>query len=83
MLKHGGVDGRLVGADNFTDLLAVLEDDERGHGADAELLRHVRHFVHVDLVEAHTGVLVRQFGNVGSDHLAGAAPGGKTIDEQR
>lgn len=83
MLKHGGIDGLFVGADNLADLLAVLEQDESWHGAHAELLRHVGHFVHVELVEAHARVLIGQVDNMGSDHLAWAAPSGETVDEQR
>lgn len=83
MLKHGGVDGVFVGANNLTDFLAVLEQHEGRHGAHAKLLRHIGHFVHVELVEAHPRVLVRQLHNVGRDHLARAAPGRKTVDEQR
>ena len=82
MLKHSGLDGLFAGADNLADLLAVLEQDERRHGADAELLRYVRHIVHVEFVETHVGVLVGQFGNVRGDRLAWAAPGGETIDKQ-
>lgn len=58
MLKHGGVDGLFVGADNLANLLAVLEQDKGRHGADAELMGHVGHFVHVELVETHGRVLV-------------------------
>lgn len=82
MLKHGGVDGLFVGANNLTDFLAVLEQDEGRHGAHAKLLRQVGHLVHVELVEPHARVLVGQFDNVGRDHLARAAPGRETVDEQ-
>lgn len=83
MLEHGSVDGLLISADDLTDLLAVLEQDEGGHGTDAELLGHVRHLVHVDLVEAHVRVLIGQIGNVWRDHFARPAPGGVAVDEQR
>lgn len=82
MLQHGGLDGVLIGADDLGNLLAVLEDDEGGHGADAELLRHVGHLVDVELVEAHAGVLVGELGNDGRDDLARAAPRGKAINQQ-
>ena len=46
-LEQGG----RVGADVLVDLLAVLEDVEGGHGADAVLLREVGQRVDVDLGE--------------------------------
>jgi hypothetical protein len=53
-----------VCADNLADLLAVLEEDERGHSADAKLLRNIGDLVDVELVEARLGVLL--------SHCAGA-----------
>lgn len=38
-----------VGAEELVDLLAVLEEGEGGHGADAELLGEVGHGVDVEL----------------------------------
>lgn len=83
MLKHGRVDGLFVGANNLTDFLAVLEEDEGWHGAHAQLLRHIGHFVHVELVEPHARVLVGQRDDVRRNLLARAAPGRETVDEQR
>ena len=40
---------------DLLDLLLVLEDQERGHGADAELLRDVRDLVDVELDEVGAG----------------------------
>jgi hypothetical protein len=51
-----------VCADNLADLLAVLEEDERGHSADAKLLRNIGDLVDVELVEARLGVLLREPG---------------------
>jgi hypothetical protein len=51
-----GLDGSLkrlgVRANNLRYLLAVLEKEEGGHGADAEVLGNVGDFVHIELVEA-------------------------------
>ncbi|ROV99465.1 hypothetical protein VMCG_06300 [Cytospora schulzeri] len=44
-----------VGANELVDLLAVLEDVEAGHGADAVLLRQVGQRVDVDLGEVDFG----------------------------
>lgn len=53
-----GLEGLGVRADDLGDLLAVLEQQEGGHGADAELLRDVWDLVDVELVEAGGGVFV-------------------------
>jgi hypothetical protein len=47
-----------VCAHDLSDLLAVLEQEERRHGADAEVLGDVGDFVDVELVEARCGVFV-------------------------
>ena len=44
-----------VCADDLGRLLAVLEDEEGGHGADAELLGHVGDLVDVNLDEVCAG----------------------------
>jgi hypothetical protein len=56
----GGLEGLGVRTDDLADLLAVLEQEEGGHGADAEFLRNVGDLVDVDLVEAGVGVLLRE-----------------------
>lgn len=58
MLLDARFDGLGVRADDLTDLLAVLEEYESGHGADAELLRNVGDLVDIELVEACLGVLL-------------------------
>jgi hypothetical protein len=60
VLHNAGLDGLGVCAHNLTDLLAVLEEDKCGHGADAELLCNVGDLVNVELVEAGFGVLLRE-----------------------
>lgn len=55
-----GLDGSLeslwVGTDDLADLVAVLEQEEGWHGADAELLGHLWDLVDVELVETGVGV---------------------------
>jgi len=58
----GGVEGGRVGADDILDLLAVLEDEESGHGADGVLLGGLGDLVDVNLVEARAGVVVGEPG---------------------
>ena len=61
-LANVGFDSRLeclgVRAHDLGDLVAVLEEQECGHGADAELLRDVGDLVDVELVEARCGVFI-------------------------
>ena len=57
-----GFEGDGVGADDFADLLAVLEEQESGHGAHALLLSDFGDLVDVDLVEARVGVVVGEPG---------------------
>lgn len=47
-----------VSAHNLCNLVAALEQEERGHGADAEFLRNVGNLVDVELEETGVGVLV-------------------------
>ena len=56
VLLDGGLEGSGVGTDNGSDLLAVLEEHEGGHGTDAQLLGDLGKLVDVDLVEAGAGV---------------------------
>jgi hypothetical protein len=65
VLLDAGLNGLGVCANNLADLLTVLEEDEGGHGADAEFLRNVGHLVNVELVEARVGVLLGEPGGVG------------------
>jgi hypothetical protein len=57
-LRNQSSEGGGVGADKLIDLLAVLEDEERGHGADAEVLADVGELVDVDLGEEDARVLL-------------------------
>lgn len=60
VLLDGGLEGDRVGADDLADLLAVLEDEESGHGADVVVLGGLGDLVDVNLVEAGVGVVVRE-----------------------
>lgn len=62
VLLNAGLDGLGVRADNLANLLAVLKEDESGHGADAEFLCDIGDFVDVELVEARVGVLLGEPG---------------------
>jgi hypothetical protein len=57
VLGERGLNGLGVGADDGLDLGALLEEDEGGHGADAQLLGDVGDFVDVDFVEAYVFVI--------------------------
>ena len=52
------LEGRWVRTDDLTDLLAILEEHERRHGADGEFLCDLGDLVNVELVEACVGVCV-------------------------
>ena len=52
----GGLESLGVGTDDLGDLVTVLEEQEGGHGADAELLSNVGDLVDVELVEAGVGI---------------------------
>jgi hypothetical protein len=82
-----GLDGRLeglgVGADDLADLVAVLEEEESGHGADAELLRNVGDLVDVDLVEARVGVGAGEPGSSVSNAYTRVEKGENVLDDLR
>ena len=58
MLLDSGLESGGVGTDDLADLVAVLEEEESGHGADGLLLGDLGDLVDVDLVEAGVGVVV-------------------------
>jgi hypothetical protein len=60
VLLNSGLKSNRVGANDLADLLAVLEEQESGHGADGLLLGDLGDLVDVDLVEAGVGVVVRE-----------------------
>lgn len=55
VLLNGRLECRGVGADDLCNLLALLEEEEGGHGADTELLSNVGNLVDIDLVESGVG----------------------------
>lgn len=57
-LLNGSLKSNRVGTNDLLDLLAVLEEQESGHGADGVLLSDLGDLVDVDLVEAGVGVVV-------------------------
>lgn len=75
-------DGRGVGATDgdVVDLLAVLEEQEGGHGGDAVVGGNIRELVNVDLVELHVLLLGAKLLDGGGDSLAGSTPGGVEVD---
>ena len=71
------LDSPLVGAHHFVNLLSVFEEEESGHGTDAQFLGEIRNLVDIDLVEFGAVlefVTFGEFGYLGSNHLAGTAP---------
>ena len=80
LLNSSGKSGR-VGTTNHLDNLAVLEDEEGGHGGDSVVGSNLRQLVDVDLVELDALVLLAQLLKVGGDSLARATPGCEEIDE--
>ena len=50
-LLNSGLEGIWVGTDNLSNLLSILEQEERGHSANGELLSDIWNLVDVDLVE--------------------------------
>lgn len=58
VVLDSGLEGLGVGTNDLGNLVAVLEKDEGGHGADAELSCNLGEFVDVELVEARAGVLL-------------------------
>ena len=81
MLLDKRLESVLVGTAHHVCLLAALEDDEGGHGLDAEFLRNIALVVNVDLYEDHLAcVLLSELLVVGLDHLARGAPLGSEVD---
>jgi len=77
----GGLEGLGVCADNLGDLVTTLEQEECGHGADAELLSDIRDLVDVELVEACLVICVGELDNLGSNHFTRAAPCRKAVKD--
>ena len=74
MLLHRRLHGPLVCTNHLGDFLAILEDQEGGHGAYTKFLGDIGHFVDIEFVEFDVGEFVGHFDDSGGDHFAGAAP---------
>ena len=72
-----------IGAANGepVDLLAILEEEESGHGGDAVFLGDFGKLVNIDLVELDRGGSFADLLNDGSDGLARTTPGGEEVDD--
>lgn len=69
-----------VGPNHFAHLLPVLEQQERRHRTDAELLGHVGDVVDVEFVEARGGVDIGEFNDLRSDDLTRSAPRREAVE---
>jgi hypothetical protein len=56
VLLNGRLNGLRVRTDNLLDLLAVLEQQECGHGTDTEILGDVGDLVDIDLIKSNVCV---------------------------
>jgi hypothetical protein len=81
MLLNSSFQRSLIRTHDLSDLLAVLEEQERWHSPDTQLLRYIAHFVDVDLEELGLWVLFAKLCDLGRDDLAGPAPGGETVED--
>jgi len=70
-----------IGTDHLSDLLAILEQQERRHGADPQLLSNIGCLVDVDLVEFGVFVFFRELGDYGCDRLARPTPGREAVED--
>lgn len=64
LLGDGGLESLGVGTNDLANLLAALEEQEGGHGADAELLCNVGDLVDVELVELGRSELLGEPGGL-------------------
>lgn len=62
------------GANDFTDLLPILEGQESGHGANAHFFRDVLSRINIYLVKIDGRGFLREGLEDGADHSAWAAP---------
>lgn len=65
---------RSVGPDDLGHPLAVLEEEEGGHGADGVLGGDIAQIVDIDLDKVDVGKLLTKLDNLGGDDLARTAP---------
>lgn len=74
------LEGGRVGTDDVLDLFAALEQNESGHGTDAQLGRDVAQLVDVDLIELGLAVGIAELLDLGGDGLARPAPGCEAVE---
>ena len=86
LLSHHSQDGfpQLFGdgTGEFSDLLALLQEDKRRHHGNVVVLSNILDSPSLDvsLQENTVGKFPSQFFENGSHHLAGSAPGGEEVD---
>ena len=83
MLLNGRFQRTLVGSHDLSDSLLVLEQHERWHGPDVELLSDIEYLVHVDLVEFDIGEFFGHGDDFGRDGLARSTPGGEAVEDDK
>jgi hypothetical protein len=71
----------MVCTDNRVDLLAVLEEKECRHIADAVLGCYVTDLVDIDLDEVDIVVRLVELDDLGRNHFAGSAPSRVEVDD--
>jgi hypothetical protein len=73
----------LVRSNNLLNLLALLEEQEGGHGTDAEFLCDVVDLINVNLVEAGVFKLLGHLGYLGRNDFARTAPGSEAVENDK
>jgi len=76
-----GLESLGVRANDLTDLVAILEEDEGGHGSDAEFLCHFGYLIDIELVEFSVRVNVGELDDLRRNDLAGTAPYGEAVED--
>lgn len=64
----------------LSNLLAILQEHKGRHSSNIVLLRNGTHLIHINLNEAHIGVLLAQLADLRRNSLAGTAPGRVEVD---
>lgn len=72
-----------VRANNLTNLLSILEEEEGRHSPHTELLCNLGDLIDVDLDELGGGEGLAEFGDLGRNGFAGTAPGGEAVEDDQ
>lgn len=80
LLRHQRLQCLLIRPHNLPHLLPAPKHHKRRHRPHAQLLRHIRHLIHIQLVETCFWVVVGHGDDVGRDHFAGTAPGRHAVE---